>query len=47
MLVAALQQLLDKKVIGDKAWLDKASKGDLTLSELTWLNTIIMARQVK
>ncbi|ANY69914.1 hypothetical protein BBD42_27990 [Paenibacillus sp. BIHB 4019] len=45
MLVAALQALFDKKVITDKIWIEKAQKGTLTLWELTWLNTIILARK--
>ncbi|WP_341282937.1 glucosaminidase domain-containing protein [Paenibacillus sp. FSL H8-0537] len=45
MLVAALQSLFDKKVITDKTWIEKAQKGTLTLWELTWLNTIILARK--
>lgn len=45
MLVAALQSLFDKKVITNKTWIEKAQKGTLTLWELTWLNTIILARK--
>ncbi|MGG4141758.1 glucosaminidase domain-containing protein [Paenibacillus algorifonticola] len=45
MLVAALQSLFDQKVITDKTWIEKAQKGTLTLWELTWLNTIILARK--
>lgn len=44
-LVTALKQLIDQKVITDKTWIEKAEKGTLTLSELTWLNTIILSRK--
>ncbi|MNW65383.1 hypothetical protein D3C74_437640 [compost metagenome] len=45
MLVAALKEMLEQKVITDKSWIEKAEKGTLTVSELTWLNTIILARK--
>ncbi|MNW42231.1 Peptidoglycan L-alanyl-D-glutamate endopeptidase CwlK precursor [compost metagenome] len=45
MLVAALKELLEQKVITDTSWIEKAEKGTLTVSELTWLNTIILARK--
>ncbi|MFD0710652.1 M15 family metallopeptidase [Paenibacillus sp. GCM10027626] len=44
-LVKALQGMLDRKVISDKAWVDKAEKGTLTASELLWLNTILIANK--
>ncbi|MNW39610.1 Peptidoglycan L-alanyl-D-glutamate endopeptidase CwlK precursor [compost metagenome] len=45
MLVTALKGLLEQRVITDKSWIDKAEKGTLTVSELTFLNTIILARK--
>ncbi|MNW63174.1 hypothetical protein D3C74_413550 [compost metagenome] len=45
MLVAALKGLLEQKIITDKTWIEKAEKDTLTVSELTWLNTIILARK--
>lgn len=45
MLVAALKGLLEQKVITDNSWIVKAEKGTLTISELTWLNTIILTRK--
>ncbi|MNW70263.1 hypothetical protein D3C74_495060 [compost metagenome] len=45
MLVAALKGLLEQKVITDKSWIEKAEKGTLTVSELTWLNIIILTRK--
>lgn len=47
MLVSALQQLKAKGVIDDDKWAEKAGAGTLTLSELTWINTILLARQAK
>jgi len=44
-LVTALQGLIDRKVISDKSWVDKAKNGALTISELTWLNTILLANK--
>lgn len=41
----ALQELYDKKVITDKAWIDKAVKKQLTNSEMSWLNLIVMSRK--
>lgn len=45
MLVGALNDLLKKGLITDAAWIEKAKKNQLTLSELTWLNTIILSRK--
>lgn len=45
MLVSALKGLLDQMIITDKTWIEKAEKGTLTVSELTWLNTIILTRK--
>lgn len=45
MLVSALKGLLDQKIITDKSWITKAENGTLSISELTWLNTIILARK--
>ncbi|WP_152395005.1 glycoside hydrolase family 73 protein [Paenibacillus guangzhouensis] len=44
MLVTAIDDLIKKGYITDPSWLDKAKKGELTLSELTWLNTIVLTR---
>ncbi|QYR20790.1 glucosaminidase domain-containing protein [Paenibacillus sp. sptzw28] len=44
-LVATLQKLLERKVINDPAWIEKAKSGTLSLSELTWLNTILVANK--
>jgi len=44
MLISALNKLAAGGTIG-KEWSEKAEKGELTLSQLTWLNTIIMARK--
>jgi len=44
-LVTALQALLDRKIITDKSWVDKAKNGTLMLTELTWLNTILVANK--
>lgn len=46
MLVDALTTLNKQGVITDPSWVDKANKGTLTLSELTWLNTIILSRRL-
>ena len=45
MTVNVLQELLDKGVISDRSWVEKAKMRTLTVSELTWLNLIIMARK--
>lgn len=47
MLVDALNGFLNQGLITDVAWVEKAQKGTLTLSELTWLNTIILSRKQK
>lgn len=47
MLVATLEDLIKRGTITDKQWVDKASKGTLTVSELAWLNTIILSRSMK
>ncbi len=46
MLVDALRDLREKMIINDDSWIKKAEKGELTLSELTWLNTIIITRKL-
>lgn len=45
MLVESLQALYDRKIISDKSWIEKAEKGTLTNSELSWLNIIILSRK--
>lgn len=47
MLVDALTALLNKGIITDASWIEKAKKQTLTISELTWLNTIILSRSQK
>ncbi|MGO4184625.1 glycoside hydrolase family 73 protein [Paenibacillus sp. TAF43_2] len=44
-LAAAVQRLIDGKVISDKSWLEKVKSKKMTLSELTWLNTIAISRK--
>lgn len=44
MLVTALKDLKAKKVQFDDSWIEKAEKGTLTVSQLTWLNTILLSR---
>jgi N-acetylmuramoyl-L-alanine amidase CwlA len=43
-LVKELEQLQKDEVIADKQWVEKAKKKQLTVSELTWLNTIVARR---
>jgi hypothetical protein len=45
LLIEAIKKLEAQKVITDPGWRDKAEKGTLTLSELTWLNTIVLSRK--
>ncbi len=45
MTVNVLQDLLDKGVISDRSWVEKAEMRTLTASELSWLNLIILARK--
>lgn len=44
MLVDAINDLINQKVISDKNWINRAKDGSLTVSELTWLNTIAIQR---
>ncbi|UVI28153.1 peptidoglycan recognition protein family protein [Paenibacillus spongiae] len=44
-LVQSLQSLHDRKTFNDPSWIEKAKDGTLTLSELTWLNTILLANK--
>lgn len=44
MLVTAVNDFIKQGVISDKTWADKAEKRTLTISELTWLNTIALQR---
>lgn len=44
MLVTAVNDFIKQGVISDKTWAEKAEKGTLTVSELTWLNTIALQR---
>lgn len=46
MLVDALKKWHDPEQgpLFDRQWIDKAEKGQLTLSELSWLNLIILSR---
>jgi N-acetylmuramoyl-L-alanine amidase len=45
MLGDSLDGLYHKGLFGDYGWAQKAYKGELTQTELVWLNTIIYARQ--
>ncbi|RXZ78226.1 N-acetylmuramoyl-L-alanine amidase [Paenibacillaceae bacterium] len=45
MAKTALQNLYDKKVISDLNWIKKAEKKELTISELSWLNLILLSRK--
>lgn len=45
VLASAVQRLLDEKVISDKSWVEKVKTRKLTISELTWLNTICISRK--
>ncbi|MBW7452425.1 lysozyme [Paenibacillus sepulcri] len=40
-LTEGIQSLLERKVITDKTWLDKAKSNKLTVSELSWLTFIV------
>ncbi|OPA77480.1 hypothetical protein BVG16_13575 [Paenibacillus selenitireducens] len=44
-LIEVLKGLLLQGVITDKSWVDKAQNDTLTVSELTWLNMIVIARK--
>lgn len=44
MLVDTLTSFLNQGLITDASWVEKARKGTLSISELTWLNTIILSR---
>lgn len=44
-LEGAVDKLLDDKILNGKEWLEKVKKRKLTLSELTWLNTICISRK--
>lgn len=39
-----VNQLLKEKVISDQTWLDKVKKKTLTVSELAWLNNMVVMR---
>ncbi|WP_082311090.1 peptidoglycan recognition protein family protein [Paenibacillus sp. FJAT-27812] len=45
LLVATLTEFTDQKLLEDSKWKQKAEHGSLTLSELAWLNTIILSRK--
>jgi len=45
MLVTALKDLHERGLFSDKTWIEKAEKGTLTVSELAWLNTIVLTRK--
>lgn len=44
MLVSTLNDFVKQGYISDPSWVDKAKDGKLTISELTWLNTILLNR---
>lgn len=45
LLVETLGRFTEQKLIQDAKWREKAEQGSLTLSELAWLNTIILSRK--
>ncbi|MFC3768345.1 N-acetylmuramoyl-L-alanine amidase [Paenibacillus sp. GCM10012303] len=45
MLGDALDGLYHKGLLGDYGWAEKAYKGELTQTELVWLNTVAFARE--
>jgi N-acetylmuramoyl-L-alanine amidase len=45
MLVDALKSFKQQNLLSDVKWIDKAEIGTLTLSELAWLNVIILSRK--
>ncbi len=45
MLVHALKSFKQQNLLSDAKWIDKADMGTLTLSELAWLNVIILSRK--
>jgi N-acetylmuramoyl-L-alanine amidase len=45
MLGDSLDGLYRKGLLGDYKWAEKAYKGELTHTELVWLNTVVYARQ--
>lgn len=45
MLGDALDGLYLAGKIGDYTWVEKAYKGEMSAAELTWLNTVVFARQ--
>lgn len=40
-----IKKLLAEKIISDTTWLDKAKQKKLTISELTWMNTMSLSRK--
>lgn len=44
-LAVAVQRLIAEKIISDKSWLDKVKQKKITISELTWFNTIVISRK--
>jgi hypothetical protein len=45
MLEGAMTELVEKKVLNSPEWIDRAKKRDLSISELSWLNLIILSRK--
>ncbi|MGO4545781.1 N-acetylmuramoyl-L-alanine amidase family protein [Paenibacillus sp. 2TAB23] len=45
VLVDTLTRFTNQKLIQDVKWKEKAEQGELTLSELAWLNTILLSRK--
>lgn len=45
LLINTLGQFTDQKLLQDTKWREKAEQGTLTLSELAWLNTMILSRK--
>lgn len=46
-LTKGIQSLLERKVITDKTWLDKAKSNKLTVSELSWLTFVVAFNKYK
>ncbi|WP_138755132.1 peptidoglycan recognition protein family protein [Paenibacillus sinopodophylli] len=45
ILVDTLSRFTEQKLLQDAKWKEKAEQGELTLSELAWLNTILLSRK--
>lgn len=45
MIIENLERMYDDKIISDKNWIDKAKRKQLTISELAFLNNVIITRR--